>query len=168
LLFICGLLLGTIGWRHRRDGDRFAIHWLALAAIIVYLSLDEAANLHEMLIVPLRRRLDTHGILYFAWVLPGGVAVAAFGLTYLRFLLHLDQPTRRRFLISAAMYLGGALGMELVGGALAEAHSLDSLLYIAAMTIEESLEMFGAAFFAYTLLTYLATRCSDVRLAVRA
>jgi hypothetical protein len=47
--------------------------------------------------------------------------------------------------------------MELVGGACAEAYGFDSLRYLAAMTVEESLEMFGAALFLYALLKRLAT-----------
>ena len=163
LLFGCALLLGAIGltrrpWRLRR-GDCTQPDvwpWLALAAAFAYLSLDEAANLHEILIVPLRSRLDLHGVFYFAWVIPGFFAVAAFGLALRPFVRRLDRVARRRFLLAGILYVGGALGMELIGGACAEAYGFDSLRYLAAMTLEETLEMLGAAYFLYALLQHLA------------
>ena len=156
LLFLCSLVLALIGGVHRKRREAFAFHWLALSAIFIYLSLDEAANLHEILIVPIRRRLDLHGLLYFAWVIPGFFAVAVVGVCFLPFLRQLDARTRRRIVVAGGVYLCGALGMELIGGACAESLGFESLPYLAAMTIEETLEMLGAALLLNGLLGYLA------------
>jgi len=40
------------------------VHWGILTLAFVYLSVDETAILHEILIVAFRRRLGSHGFLY--------------------------------------------------------------------------------------------------------
>jgi len=157
LLLCCALLLVAITVAQRRAGSRYTIHWALLAAAFFYLSIDETANLHEILIVPLRRRLDAHGFPYFTWVVPGAVMVGALALAYMRFLLHLDRRSRNLFLLAGAMYVGGPLGVEMIGGAFADCYGLESMRYLAAMTVEEALEMLGCVVFLYALLSYLRT-----------
>jgi len=48
-LLACALLLVLIAATRRRRGDRFALHWSALALLFFGLSLDEAIGLHERL-----------------------------------------------------------------------------------------------------------------------
>lgn len=158
LLFASASLLGLIAWMTRRCGGRFFWYWTVLAATFLYLSLDESACLHEILIVPIRRRLGTTGILYFAWVIPGFFIVLLFGLSYLRFLWQLPRRSRNLFIAAGCTFVGGALGLEFVGGALAEAFGFDALAYVAVMTMEETLEMTGLAIFICALLDYLGER----------
>jgi hypothetical protein len=147
------LLLCVAGvQRQKSDGDvwpRMLLGWL-----FAFLALDESISLHELLINPLRRYLGANGMLYFTWVVPGFLAVFFLGLAYLRFLLRLPRHTARLFIASAAAYLGGALGLELVGGALAEQEGLRGPRYSVAMTLEETLEMVGIGLFLYSLLDY--------------
>jgi len=164
ILLMAALLLGVIATVKKHASCRFALHWALLAVVFAYLSLDEAANLHEILIVPLRRRFGAHGLLYFTWVIPAGILVAALGLAYLKFLAALDRRTRWLFLSSAGLYVGGAIGMEMIGGSFAEWYGLDSLRYLVAMTLEESLEMAGIVLFLYTLLTYLCDQVGSLHI----
>ncbi len=46
-LALCAGLLAAIGLDKRQKHSRYAAHWLVLAAIFIYLSLDEAAEIHE-------------------------------------------------------------------------------------------------------------------------
>lgn len=160
-LLSCATLLALIAMLKRRRGERFFAHWALLAVTFVYLAIDESVSLHEILIVPLRRRLDLGGPLYFAWVIPGSIAVAAFALTYLNFLRHLPRRTALLFLAAGATFVGGALGIELIGGALADAEGLHSLRYTLAMTSEEVCEMLGVTLFVYALLDYLRTQAGS-------
>jgi hypothetical protein len=155
MMLCCGGLLFLIALASRRARRPFVLHWVLLAVIFVYLSIDESAYLHEILIEPLRRRLGAGGLLYFTWVVPGFAAVAVLGAVFVRFLLHLDRRSLVLFVAAGAMFVGGALGMELIGGALAESNGLDSLPYTAAMTCEEVLELLGMGLFLYALLDYL-------------
>jgi hypothetical protein len=87
-----------------------------------------------------------------------------FGLSYLKFLLHLPAKTRWRFVVAATLYLGGAIGMELIGGRYADLHGMENLAYSMTATVEESLEMAGVIVFIYTLLNYIADNYQEIRL----
>lgn len=132
-----------------------ALAWALLGLAFAYLALDESIFLHELLISPVRRVLHAGGAFYFAWVIPAFAVVAVFGLRYVPFLLRLPRRTRWLFVASAVLYVGGALGMELIGGALAEQDGLKSARYLSVMTLEESLEMLGVALFIFSLLDHL-------------
>jgi hypothetical protein len=154
-LFSAAVLLALITLvKKRRDGC-YLWHWALLALVFVCMAIDESTSSHEILIVPLRRFFHAGGVFYFAWVIPAFFAVAIFALGYVKFLAHLVPRTRYLFLIAGAVYVGGALGVELIGGALAESHGFASLRYIAVMTLEEVMEMMGVVIFIYALLDYL-------------
>lgn len=161
-LLLCALLLGLIAGAKRAAAARFAPHWRGLAVGFAFLSLDEAAQLHELLAAPLRGRLRTSGALsggwlYDAWVIPYAALALAVGLAYLRFLAELPARTRRLFLIAGGCYVTGALVMEVVSRpaqALAARHP--TLAYHASVLSQEAGELAGIAIFLYALLAYIA------------
>ncbi len=65
------------------------------------------------------------------------------------------------FLIAGATYLGGVLGMELVGSSYIFNYG-PSLSYGIVATIEEVLEMLGIIVFIYALLDYLETHVESM------
>ena len=162
----CALLLAMIAIARKQAGARYVIHWGLLALGFLYLSMDETAVLHEILDVPLRRRLGTNGFLHFAWVIPVSVCVGAFALAYVKFLLHLPRKTARWFVFAGALYVGGALGVELIGGACADWYGFYSMRYLVAMTAEEVLEMLGIVVFIYALLDYIHDQVGSCRIEV--
>lgn len=162
-LLACALLLALIA--AVRQGDRFRRHWAGLALGFLYLSADEAARLHELLIAPVRAALHASGPFHFAWVIPALALVAVAALAYLPFLRALPADTRRRAIVAAALYLGGAVGMEMVGGAWLERFG-DDAVYAVAVALEETLEMLGAAAFVSALLHYIRRHVGPVRLRV--
>lgn len=131
--------------------DRWRKHWLGLAILFVALSIDEAVSLHEKSIEPLRNGFDLGGAFFFAWVVPAGVAVAILALILWRFVWALEPSVRWILLMAAGVYLGGALGMELVGGSIADSRGQRNATYVTVVTIEELLEMAGIAIFLYGL-----------------
>lgn len=136
-------------------------YWLLLAAGFGFMAVDEAASLHERLVRPMRDLLghdQSFGVFYFAWVIPAFFIVVILGLCFLRFLTRLDRLTRKAFIVSAMLYLGGALGMEMLGGWYDEKYGPENLGYVACFTIEESLEMAGVIYFIRALLRYLETQ----------
>jgi hypothetical protein len=60
------------------------------------------------------------------------------------------------FVAAAALYIGGALGMEMVGGYIASTTG-KNLSYVIGLTIEESLEMLGIVVFIHALMSYIKT-----------
>ena len=131
--------------------------WAVLAFWFLGVAYDEAFRVHELLIVPFRQLLGNSnlGIFYFAWVIPGFALILALALFFLKFLLRLPASTRTKFILAAALYIGGSLGLELVGGSYAEVHGLENLTYNLIATVEESLELSGLILFIYALLTYI-------------
>jgi hypothetical protein len=131
--------------------------WGILSAIFLFLSMDEAASLHELLFdVVTAYTGQPSGILHYAWYIPVIPALVIFGLLYLRFWLRLPVFERIFFVVSAGIYLYGVIGMEAVSGWMDELWGVNSLIYNIAMTIEETMEMGGMILFIYTLLHYLA------------
>jgi len=76
-------------------------------------------------------------------------------LFFLRFLLRLPSRNRNLFLFAGALYVGGCIGIELIGGSYDQAHGYENLTYNLISTVEEGLELAGLIAFLYGLLTYL-------------
>ncbi len=154
-LLACAVLLAVIAVARREAADRFARHWAGLAAIFAFMSLDELATFHEQLVLPARWVAGRVTLVTFTWIVPGVVFLAVLGAIYLRFLAALPARTRCRFLFAAAVYIGGAVGMEGVGGLWAGRHGAQNPVYAGLTSIEELMEMLGVAAFTYALLDYL-------------
>jgi hypothetical protein len=128
------------------------------------MAFDESFQFHEKLdrVTQSFLGFDHYGILFFSWVVPGIGLVVVLGLFFARFLAKLPAQTRVSFLIAATLYLGGAIGLELVGGRLMELHGPNYLSYKVAATTEEGLEMLGAIVFIWALMVYMAANYRDV------
>ncbi|WP_438037796.1 hypothetical protein [Sorangium sp. So ce128] len=153
LLFACALTLAVIAVGARREGG-FVKHWWGLAAAFLYISLDEVVQIHEAA----SSWLDLGGVLYFSWVIPAAVVVAAFAVAYLRFLAHLPRGTRNRFLLSGGIYVTGALVLELPLGYWTEQAGSNNLVYGLIDFVEESMEMLGVNLFLLSLVDYLGVQ----------
>ncbi|WP_437591983.1 hypothetical protein [Sorangium sp. So ce1000] len=153
LLLVCSLTLAVIAVGARRAGG-FVKHWWGLSAAFLYISLDEAIEIHEAA----SSWLDLGGVLYFSWVIPAAVVVAVFAVAYLPFLSHLPRDTRNRFLLSGGIYVTGALLLELPLGYWTERAGSDNLIYALIDFVEESLELLGVNLFLLSLVDHLAVQ----------
>lgn len=149
----------------RPEAARYRRHWIGLSLIFLYMSIDEAIQIHEWLSETKVLR-GWHGFLYFSWVVPVSVLVVIFAISYLRFLAHLPPKIRSRVALSGILYVGGALGVELILGKYADVHGTSNLGYAMIDMVEESLEMIGASLFLVTLLDYLGS-LGELRLSIR-
>lgn len=150
LLFSCALALFVVAAEVRHAKGLFLRRWQLLGVIFVYLSIDESVQLHEHL----NGLFSFRGALYFGWIIPVAVALVPLALGYLRLLLGLPAPIRRRFVIAGVMYVGGALGMEIPLGLWVERHGEDTLGYAVIDWVEETLEMAGAALFLLAIVRH--------------
>jgi hypothetical protein len=168
LLLSCGIL--TALQPVLRGGDRPGDDaWRTLAVLFVLLSVDEAFQLHEPIGIAVKARFDADWIPMFAWVLPYGALLLVLAAVFLPWFLRLDRPSKMRFAIAAALYVSGALGMELVSSAYFE--SLDpgratfrTLTGCLLSTVEESLEFIGTGVFLHALVR----RVGGLRLSAQA
>ncbi len=165
-LIFCAALLGVIAVRRKKSGSSY-LPWSGLAVVFLFLSIDETASLHEKFTIPIREALNTTGLLYFAWVIPYGVALIFFGLLYSRFLIGLPRRTMVLFMISGTIYIAGAMGLEMVGALRAATHG-DDLIYQLIVTCEEFLEMLGIIVFIYSLLAYIVEPLERLKIVLTA
>jgi hypothetical protein len=136
--------------------------WLGLSAIFLALSVDEVASFHEIFIAPIRGVLGASGVLYFAWVLPAAVLVAVVATMYARWFFSLPARTRMLAAGAGVLFVGGALGVEMIGGLLVSRGEGDAFSYTVAATFEETLEMTGVLVWISTLLDYAKTNRYEV------
>lgn len=78
-ILFCAALLWLISAYKRKQRLPFRFHWLGLAIIFSLLGLDEAISIHEELgdLTEHFELFDAHGYLYFAWVVPYGIALTS-------------------------------------------------------------------------------------------
>jgi len=164
LLLGCSFLLFVIAGRERAKGTRFARHWTLLAILFLGMSAEEVAGLHELMDSYIRHHPSVHlsGFLFFSWVIPASIIVTVVSLSYLRFLIHLPRRVRSLSLLAGAMYVGGALVMEMAAGKVFEVYGYDSFPYAVENAAEELLEMLGAIVFLRALLVYIETNGSGI------
>ncbi len=123
-------------------------HWKSIAGLAAYMSLDEAAELHE--------HLGGHftTAIYFDWVIPAAVIVTVLVVAFIPFIRALHPRTRWRLIMAGAIYIGGALVMELPLGWWTARHGMDSFGYALIDWVEETMEMVGSVLAFASLLAH--------------
>lgn len=166
LLFAASLLFAIAFFEKNRSSFQSS-YWAILAFVFLYMAVDEASAMHELLIMPVRILLGNANLGIFlsvAWVVPGIAITLLVALFFLRFFLRLPAKTRFVFGMAASLYIGGCIGFEIIGGRYAELHGSHNWTHIMIVTIEESLEMAGAILFIHGLLKYISDNYTEVRL----
>jgi hypothetical protein len=194
LFLLCSTLLAVVAVAKKQRNDRFSLHWGVLSVILLLLSLDEVASIHEAVGEQSERLLNyatgitPGGAISFFWVVPGAIFVFIVLLVYLRFLANLPQTTRRLFLFAGALFVLGALGIEMLtaqvvssseaisgwvesasGGMIGRgsASAIPTILKGLQTSVEEMFEMLGLTAFVYALLVYISSYVEDVSVRVR-
>ena len=165
LLVFASQLLALIALLDRNRSGSHSRQWAVLSFGFLFMAIDETVALHERLIEPMRALLGGGelGVFHFAWVVPGIAVVLLLVPFFLRFVLGLPSRTRVHLLAAAALYLGGAIGLELIGGSYAELHRTRNLTYSMITTVEESLEMAGVIVLIRGLLAHIADEYGEIR-----
>ena len=130
--------------------------WLVAGLVLLFLSADEAGQVHEKLNKSMRALVGEGygGLLKFAWVVPYSLLLTGVAAYLLPWLRRLPGVTRKGVLIAGVVYVSGALLMELVESA--QAHlDQDHVRVVVAYTVEETLELAGQLFFLRTVLLHL-------------
>lgn len=154
-LLTASVVVCFIALSKRAQKDRYTFHWFFLSGLFFLLSVDEVATIHECAIEPMRKLIDASGVLHYAWVIPGGIFVLMVGGFMLRFLISLPARTRNLFMIAGAVFVGGAIGVEMISAFHAFSHGEKNLLYSLIITFEEAMEMLGVIIFIHANLEYL-------------
>ena len=167
-LLLCAGALAVVASAKRSRGDRWSRYWVGLALLFVYLSADESAGIHELWGKGIKDRFAPTGFFLFAWVIPGMIAVLAIGLAYLKFLWNLPAETRRAFILAGCVFVGGALGVEMLGAKHLSIVGVHNFTHSLLITLEEAAEMFGVLILLHAVLQHLATECGVALVEIRA
>jgi hypothetical protein len=155
LLLTGALLTALVARAKAHADDPMKYHWMALSLLILFMSMDEAGQIHEMLNKPTQQLLGVSKDDWWVWTLPALVAVIAFVVVSFRLLAAQSQRTRRLMILAFGLFVLGAFGIEAIGGIL---FGVDRPLEAELTeTLEEFFEMSGAVVFIYAMLDLLAS-----------
>jgi len=164
VLMLLSALLMLLVSRHGGGSDgRLNRQWAVLGGLFILLSADEAVALHEQLSLPLQQLLHTGGPFFFGWVVAGLGAVMLLGLAYLPFLLRVARRTAVGLVLAGALYVAGALGLEMFGGYVYERFG-PSPYYVFITVCEETLEILGLTVLFNVMVAHAAAVLPPLRL----
>jgi hypothetical protein len=162
-LLMAAVLAGTAAMLKHQLRDPLARQWTCLSVLLGLMSLDETAAIHETFPALAAYRLlgDSESwLVYYAWILPGAALLASILWWFAPLWRGLGAKVRRQFTAAAAIYFGGALGVEVAEAACAAALGLKraktSPIYSALWNTQELLEMLGVAAFILAMIDHLA------------
>ncbi|UYY57036.1 hypothetical protein [Sphingomonas sp. S2-65] len=161
LLLGCGVLLAVSARAAAESSPLYVKSWLLLALVFLCLSIDEVAMVHELTGIILRkvdpsvRQLGS--VFRYSWVLVAVPVLAVLGAVLLRWFLSLDPRTKIQFTLAGILYLGGAVGMEMINAGLeSAADGHNGPLYALSTALEETLECVGLLTFIHALMDRLS------------
>lgn len=151
-----------IGLKLRRKSKGMdSSKWLALGSVLLFMSMDEGASLHELFVRPMREMTNiTEGPLAAYWVIPVMLIALLVALYFLPFVLRLPKKTKILIILSGFTFVAGSVGMEMFDRGLYTYfvnQGVDPLppFSIITRSIEEGMEMLGIAILVYALLDYI-------------
>jgi hypothetical protein len=156
-LGLAALLAAAIAGAARRERSPDAWRWRAMAWIILYMSLDEVAGLHETM-----NSLST-----ITWTIPFGLLALVVGAWMLPFVWRLPPPTRIGIIVSGFIYVMGAAGIELISSQFFDESNKRQFAYALNTVLEEGMEMLGIVLLIHTLLRYMERGAGATGVALR-
>lgn len=138
----------------RKSKSPHTWHWYGLSVGFLLLSIDEIAGMHETL----------NSVIEISWAIPGGVLALFLGGIYLAFLFQLERKTAIQFVIGGALFVGGAVGVELLTEPYLENDELNTLAYNLWTAVEEGMEMGGVIVFLNALLLMMKGQGAELRI----
>ena len=143
-------------------------HWLLVAGVALFLSLDESVQLHELLSALLRRGLAVGpGFSLAVAAIVGLLPVLLGAAVFYRFLRALPRSTAVGLVVAGAVYLGGAVGVDTVVAAI-DFGGEGGAVSLALHTVEELLEMAGLILAIHVLLVHLQRHAGRERVGAAA
>jgi len=179
LLFLfAAAQLSWIGGHERRANQPW-LAWKTLAVLFIFLGVDELASFHEGLIKPVAELteplrsysphyyygLHLHDWFHYGWLLVYLACIGIAAALLLPWLRHLPADTRWRMLLAAALFLSGAAGFEMLGGAYISRPGANIFRYhLLFTTNEELLEFLGLIAFNHALARHIEHHCGGLRI----
>ncbi len=154
-LAIAALLALGIAYHFRAQEPGGSRPWFIVAIVLTYLGIDDMSSIHDHIDLALMARVETTGLIHWPWVIPYAILALGIIVYFIPFFFRLPVATRIVFATSAAMYIFGGIGMEMIGARHAEHAGEEGLRYALFTTIEESLEMLAVTLLIAGLIHYI-------------
>ena len=158
LFFAASGLLAVIASERRRIREWSFRYWMVLAAIFFTLGFDELFSIHnstKRLVPDWFRQIGLFNLRWdLRWVVVGIIGTFAIVVAFVPFLARLPRRTACGMVIAGMIFVGGALGLEMIGGAWIGKHTRNNWTYSTLLVIEETLEMVGIVVFLDVVLAY--------------
>jgi len=138
-------------------------YWIGLSIIFLFLSFDESAKIHEQIGDYTEHFVDATNYLYYPWFISYSIGIFIIFLFYFKFFFKMGKKTFLSFILSAMIFITGAIGFDILGANEAFVNSEETILYCLYYTIEESLEMFGLIYFISILSNLITEKYKEVK-----
>lgn len=156
-LSLAAVLLAAAAAKEKSRGGRDWAAWAALAALFALLSADEIAGIHEMVRRNLSHKAKLSAYFKYSAVLAGLAFAAPLAFLQLGFFKRLSPRRRVQFTAAAVIFLGGAVGVEIMAGKVYHlTGSTRAPMYVALYHLEELMEMAGVTLFIGAVLEQLS------------
>lgn len=138
---------------------RRVLPFAVLAGLALYMSIDEAAVLHEKFSL-----LVKNFPLHLGWLIIGIPLAVVVGAAVLVVARNIDRVMRRRFILAGALFVLGAVVIEIFekiqGSMMTPAELRGSIPFVLEIGVEEGLELSGVLIALWAALDALSIRAS--------
>lgn len=152
---LSAILALLIGIRDKTTNKTLGLYWIALAVILLGMSVDEVAAIHE-------RANNLPRVFGFAapldeghqWLVYGTIITIVVALVFIPFVRKISKDTALLLVLAAAVFVSGALGLEFAGSVMIATGMAErgDFIYDLRRLLEEGAEMYGIAILNYCLL----------------
>lgn len=162
ILLAAAILAFAIGRVRRSQALKDTVQWFVISALLLFMSIDEGASIHEAGNGVADGLFELKGTwLQYGWVIGGIAVVLAVIIIFFKFWKRLPGRTRWLIFAAAAIFVLGAVGIEMVGGYIISNIS-DGFAYSVTVFLEESCEMVGVVLAIYAMLDYLGSLTEEI------
>lgn len=130
--------------------------WLLLASIFLFLSFDEALQIHETFNTFSSAAVQISPLFYYSWTIPYGILALIIPFFLLKLLRSLPKKTAKLFIISGILYVGGAIIFEFLEGYSVQLYGVGNIADVILYTVEETCELCGIALYIYASAQYIS------------
>ncbi len=138
--------------------------WQLVAVLLLAAAADETVSFHEVLTLFLPGVQEMSPLLHFSWVVLALPLLAILALWCLPMMRHLPRVTFWGLVAAALLFVGGAVGLEMVAGLVIDRAGETSLAYRAVYILEDTFEMLGGAVFILVVLRHIRGRAPRLEL----
>lgn len=167
LAFAAALLILIVRELMAREETRDIPRWSTLAAGFAFMSIDEIAGFHEQAAKLLHMIGRFEGWLRYPWVILAIGAMIVLFPYFFDYLKRMEPRMRRQFIVAGLIFVGGAVGVQMIGARVRHEWGKDCVAYLACVHVEEFLEMAGIVLFNAALIEHLARLRGDAALSLR-